>query len=203
MSLQLCPAPLFLSSTPFCGPSTCTHLDRTSSSARPEKRTITTRSGMDSAGVVSLPLDLDGAAFGAAINKPSASPSPGAQSASIVTTASAYPPQPSSTSPMQMIRSDTPLGRETKRRIISRQSGVITGTSTDLGDAADQPSKNSANEYMSVNYSQSSDIGGQTRYVEMIFVHMRPSNIFSCVSAPCDIIACATEFADQLLVAPP
>ncbi|KAJ3485451.1 hypothetical protein NLG97_g6813 [Lecanicillium saksenae] len=117
---------------------------------------------MDSAVIVSLPLELDGAAFSAARNKPSASPSPGALSASVVTTASPYPPPPSSASSMQMISSETPLGREAKRpRIVSRQSGAISGNSTDMGNTAEQQSMDSANEHLGMTYSQGSEIGSQ------------------------------------------
>ncbi|KAJ6787371.1 hypothetical protein PWT90_06299 [Aphanocladium album] len=164
MSLQLCPAPLFLSSTPFCGPSTCTHLDRASSPAQPGQLPVTTGSSMESAGIASLPLELDGATFGVAGKKPSASPLAGAQSTTIVTTASPYPLAPSSTSSMQMISSETSLGRESKRpRIVSRQSGTTSGNSADLGDPAENQRMDGANEHLGMNFSQSSDIGSQAR----------------------------------------
>lgn len=170
MSLQLCPAPLFLSNTPFCSPSTCTHLDRICPSMLTEHLSATTTSNMDTTGVVPLRFELDGAVLGAANNNPSASPSPGVMSASIVTTASPYPIASSSASSMQLMSSDASLGREPKRpRIIRRQSSAMSGTQTNnLSDRSEHQSIDGAHERLDINYSQDLGRSSQSRYANLV-----------------------------------
>lgn len=174
MSLQLCPAPLFLSSTPFCGPSTCTHLDRTSSSVLTDQLSTTTAPSMDSTGAVPFRLELDGAALGAADSNTSAGPSPAILSASIITTASPYSTVAPSASSMQILSSDAALGRESRRpRIISRHSSTITGAETDQGDRhmGDRPGHHTMNrpqDPLDVNYSQDMEMSSQSRYVNTV-----------------------------------
>lgn len=169
MSLQLCPAPLFLSSTPFCGPSTCTHLDRTSSSVLTDQLSTTTAPSMDSTGAVPFRLELDGAALVAADSNTSAGPSPAILSASIVTTASPYSTVAPSASSMQILSSDAALGRESKRpRIISRHFSTIAGAETDMGDRPGHHTMNRSHDPLDVNYSQDMEMGSQSRYVKTV-----------------------------------
>lgn len=117
---------------------------------------------MDNPGVMPQSLGSEGTAFGATEN-PSTSTSPSVHSASVSTTTSLYPPPPSSASAMQMMSSDTRLGRESKRpRIASRQVGAMSAGSADLDSADEDQSMNSTGDHLDMSYSQTNDMGGQT-----------------------------------------
>ncbi|KAM3480256.1 hypothetical protein MY5147_001321 [Beauveria neobassiana] len=118
---------------------------------------------MENTRAVPLRLDLDGGApYAAASSDPRASSSPGAQSASMAMTASPYPTPTPSTSSMHTIPSDVLVERESKRpRIISRHSGAIPNTSTDLHSPAVHQSIEEAHDHLSINYSQVSEMVSQ------------------------------------------
>ncbi|OAA63824.1 Helix-loop-helix DNA-binding protein [Cordyceps fumosorosea ARSEF 2679] len=163
MSLQLYPAPPFLSNTPFCGQqSTYAPLD-IASPVQAEQVPASLTSSMNSR---SQGLNLDGATLGPTTiinnnnNNPSPSPSPGVQSASVIMSASPYSNPPTTTSSKQT--SDTPLERESKRpRIVRSHSGAISGASPDMSDQTEHHSIDGAHEHL-VNYPQTASMVSQS-----------------------------------------
>ncbi|KAM3484343.1 hypothetical protein MY8738_002335 [Beauveria namnaoensis] len=142
---------------------------------------------MENTRAVPLRLDLDGGALhGAASSDPRASSSPGAQSASMAMTASPYPTPTPSTSSMHTIPSDALVERESKRpRIISRHSGAIPNTSTDLHSPAVHQSIEEAHNHLSINYSQVSEMVSQpSSTIGVVTSSTMPCDTYPVVGTP-------------------
>ncbi|OAQ99454.1 hypothetical protein LLEC1_03973 [Akanthomyces lecanii] len=141
---------------------------------------------MDNTGAMPLRLELDGVALGASDGHTSASPSPAALSASLVTTASPYSIAPSSASSMQIFSSDTPLRREYKRpRMISRHSSAISGTPTDMRDRPGHQIMDRPHERLDVNYSQDLEMGSQSSStMAVVTPSTMPNETYPVVGAP-------------------
>ncbi|KAM3503946.1 hypothetical protein MY10362_003891 [Beauveria mimosiformis] len=142
---------------------------------------------MDDTRAVPLRLDLDGAPCGAASSNPRAtSSSPGVQSASIAMAASPYPTPTPSTSSMQTIPSDALVERESKRpRIISRHSGAISNTSTDLHSPAVHQSIEDTHDHLSINYPQASEMVSQpSSAIGVVASSTMPSDAYPVVGTP-------------------
>ncbi|KAM3434060.1 hypothetical protein MY4824_005666 [Beauveria thailandica] len=142
---------------------------------------------MENTRAVPLRLDLDGAPYGgAASSNPRASSSPGVQPASVAMTASPYPTPAPSTSSMQTIPPDALVQRESKRpRIISRHSGAISNTSTDLHSPAVHTSVEEAHDHLSINYPQASEMASQpSSAIGVVASSTMPSDTYPVVGTP-------------------
>ncbi|KAM3548457.1 hypothetical protein ARSEF4850_009403 [Beauveria asiatica] len=142
---------------------------------------------MENTRAVPLRLGLDGAPYGgAASSNPRASSSPGVQSASVAMAASPYPTPAPSTSSMQTIPPDAPVQRESKRpRIISRHSGAISNTSTDLHSPAVHTSIEEAHDPLSINYPQASEMVSQpSSAIGGVASSAMPSDTYPVVGTP-------------------
>ncbi|XWW98832.1 hypothetical protein V2A60_006835 [Cordyceps javanica] len=99
---------------------------------------------------------------------------------------SPYPNPPPSTLSGQTISPNTSYERDPKRlRVLSSHSSGVSGASADVGDLAEHGSIDGAHEHLDMNYSQHSDIVGQSNSaVGVSTSSTMPTDAYPVVGAP-------------------